>query len=60
MRSIWRMPVGPGAAIHGLKEEAAANVFAAAILLELPLLAVVVEAEVGDEVFAHDVAEGVF
>ena len=28
--------------------------------MRVRLLAVVVEAEVGDEVFAHDVAEGVF
>ena len=35
------------------------SIFSSLEVLEL-LLAVVVEAEVGDEVFAHDVAEGVF
>ena len=34
--------------------------FAAALISCFGLLAVVVEAEVGDEAFAHDVAEGVF
>jgi hypothetical protein len=48
----------PGAAIRGLKKGWLQFFLQPPCFLELPLLAVVVDAEVGDKVCAYDVSAG--
>jgi hypothetical protein len=47
---------------HGIKKKAATRICRSPVGISLPsaLVAVVLEAEVGDEIFPHDVAESVF